>query len=164
MVRQRFEGTALKSWEEVDLNLKEIGELDLQKEAIEADMNLKISDIKLEAADKIKPLLESKEKLEMQIKEFVEENRADIKGKTMALNFGQTGFRQSTKIIIRSIASVLKMLKAKGMADCITIKEEVSKDKLKEYSDEVIASVGARKKVEDIFWYEVNREKLSKTG
>jgi phage host-nuclease inhibitor protein Gam len=93
----------LTSWDDVNITLKEIGELELAKEKIEADMNLKISDLKLEAELAAKPLIERMEKLASDVKDFVELNRADIKGKTMNLNFGKTGFRKSRKIIIKSV-------------------------------------------------------------
>lgn len=161
MARVRIETTKLKSWEEVNLNLKEIGECQLAIEQIESNMNTKISDMKLEATMQSKPYQDRIKKLELEIKEFSEENRADIRGKTKQTDFGKIGFRQSTKIIIRSIQSVISTLRARKMYDCIRVKEEINKDKLGEYSDEVIAAVGASKKVEDVFWYEVDREKLA---
>jgi phage host-nuclease inhibitor protein Gam len=97
----------------------------------------------------------------LEIKDYSEENKAEIKGKTRLLDFGKIGFRQSTKITMKSIQAVLKSLKAREMDDCIRIKEEVNKEALGEYPDEVITAVGASKKMEDVFWYEVDREKLA---
>lgn len=165
MARVRFESEPLlKCWDDVDLNLKEIGECELAVERIEAEMNEKISNIKLEAEMAAKPIKDKIACLGGEIREFVELNRAEMKGKTMVLNFGRTGFRQSTKIIIRGAQAVLKSLKARRMGDCIVTKESVNKERLREYPDEVIAAVGAGKKVEDIFWYEVDRESLKGAG
>lgn len=163
-MRKRIETNTLQSWEDVDLHLKEIGENEIKIEEIEAQLNLKISDLKLEAAEKVKSLKERNRRLEMEMKEFVEANRADIKGKTMDLNFGRTGFRKSTKIIIRNIKNALTMLKSLGMNDCIIIEEKISKDELAKYSDEEIAKVGAKKQIQDIFWYETKREKIQEAG
>lgn len=160
MGRVRMTETALKSWDDVNLSLKEIAECELAIESIEADMNNKISDLKLEKEMEAKPHQERIDKLAREIKEYVETNRDELKGKTRVLNFGKTGFRQSTSIIVRGVQGVLKTLKAKGMTDCIIVKESVNKDRLREYPDEVIASVGATKKVTDTFWYEADREKL----
>uniref|UniRef100_UPI003D08A498 host-nuclease inhibitor Gam family protein n=1 Tax=Caloranaerobacter sp. DY30410 TaxID=3238305 RepID=UPI003D08A498 len=85
-----------------------------------------------------------------------------LNGKTKVLNFGRTGFRKSTKIVLRKVENVIKNLKALNMLDCIKVKESVNKEVLKKYSDEEIARVGAIKKVEDVFWYEVDREQLQK--
>lgn len=158
--RKRFDSPALKTWEEVDLHLKEVAEIDIKLQAIEADMNLKISDSKLAAELEAKPLHDRKEKLSLEIKDFAEDHKFEFDGKTKTLNFGKCGFRQSTKIVISKIKSVLEALKAKGLTDCITVKEEVNKEILRTKPDEVIAAVGARKKVEDIFWLEPDYEKL----
>lgn len=160
MPRVRMEGTALRSWDDVNLNLKEIGECELAIEAIEADMNAKIHDLKLDAEMKARPYQDRIKKLAAEIKEFAEANRDDLKGKTKQLNFGPVGFRRSTKILLKNVKATIKALKARGMTDCIIVKESVSKDNLKSYPDDVIAAVGAVKKVEDVFWYEVDREKI----
>lgn len=152
----------LKSWDDVDLNIKEIAECQIAIEQIEADMNQKISDIKLSAEMDAKPYKETIKVLERQIKDFVEANRSELNGKTKVLNFGRTGFRKSTKIVLRKVENVIKNLKALNMLDCIKVKESVNKEVLKKYSDEEIARVGAIKKVEDVFWYEVDREQLQK--
>lgn len=160
ITRKRFDAPALKTWDEADLHLKEIAEITIQIQAIEADMNLKISDAKLAAEIEAKPLHDRKEKLSLEIKDFAEEHKLEFDGKTKTLNFGKCGFRQSTKIVISKIKSCLEALKAKGLTDCITFKEEVNKEILRTKPDEVIASVGARKKVEDVFWLEPDYEKL----
>ena len=161
MARVRMETQSpLKTWDDVNLNLKEIGELELAIEGIEASMNAQIQDVKLDAEIKAKPLKDKIEKLSNEVKSFVEENRSDIKGKTMILNFGAVGFRQSTKIMFKNAKAALEAIKARKMNDCLIVKESIDKDILRGYPDEVIAAIGATKKVEDAFWYEVNREHL----
>lgn len=161
MARVRIETEPLlKSWDDVDLHLKEIAECEIAIERIEADMNEKIQDIKLGSEMSAKPLKDRIDALGKEIKAFVELNRGEIKGKTKVMNFGKTGFRKSTKIIIKSVQAILKALRARKMEDCIIVKESVNKDRLVEYPDEIIAAVGAGKKVEDVFWYETDREKL----
>jgi phage host-nuclease inhibitor protein Gam len=161
MARVRIpDAPTLKNWDDVNLNMKEIGECQMEIDKIEAEMNAKISDIKLEAEMEAKHYKESIKKLELQIKDFVEMSKAELDGKSKVLNFGKTGFRKSTKIVTRGVNKIIKNLKAFNMKDCIKIKESINKDVLKKYSDEDIAKVGAMKKVEDVFWYEVDREKL----
>ena len=46
------------------------------------------------------------------------------------------------------------------MADCIAVKETINRDILRTYPDDVLISVGARKKVEDVFWIEPDYERL----
>lgn len=151
---------ALESWDDVNLTMKEIGECQIEIDKIEADMNMKISDTKLEYEMKAQTFKDRIAKLEIDLKDFVESNKHELDGKSKVLNFGRTGFRQSTKIVLRKVENIIKNLKAYGMKDCINVKETVNKDNLKKYPDEDIAKVGATKKVEDVFWYEVDKEKL----
>ncbi len=158
---------ALKNWDDVDLTLKEIGECQMSIERIEADMNTKISDIKLAAEMDAKPHKERIKLLELQLKEFVEANRDDLGNrKTKEINFGRTGFRKSTKITLpraaAKLAEVIRRIKEFGMTDCIVQPpEKIDKDNLKKYPESDILKVGATLTVEDTFWYEVDREKLA---
>lgn len=160
MARVRIESLKLRSWDDVSLHLKEIAECEMEIDEIEMNMNKKISDLKLEAAVKAKTYQDRIKRLELEVKEFTEENKADIKGKTKALDFGKVGFRQSSKVVIKNIKAVLNSLKARNMTDCISIIEKINKEKLKEYSEEIIAAIGATKKTQDVFWYETDKEKL----
>lgn len=154
----------LKSWEDVDLTLKEIAEYEMDIEKVQTDMNQKIHDVKLEAEMKAKPLQDKIEILGLYIKDFVEENKVELDGKTRALNFGKTGFRLSTKLVIKKADAVLETLKKFKMEDCISTKETINKDALKKYSENDIIKVGASLKKEDVFWYETEREKLQATN
>lgn len=157
----------LKNWDDVDMNMKEIGEYQLKLENIEADMNTKISDIKLAAAMAAKPLEDRIKVLEGQIKDFADASREEFaKQKTKFVNFGKLGFRKSTKIKLpraaNKLAEVIQRLKGYEMTDCIiTPPEKVDKDALKKYPEPDILKVGAGMEVEDTFWYEVDREKLA---
>lgn len=147
MARKRMEDPSLKSWDEVNAALKLIRDNEIELELIEADMGKKIADIK---------------KLELQVKEFVTLNKAELKGKSREMDFGKVGFRMSTKLMLpKQVEKVIKTLKKYGMGDCITVKESVNKDILKTYDEKTILSVGGTLKKEDTFWYETNREELS---
>jgi len=170
MPRVRLEGTVLRSWDDVNLNLREIGECQLAVEAIEAELTEKIHDLKLDAEMRAKPLRDRVKKLEVEIKEFTEAHRDDLgKKKTMFLNFGKLGFRKSTRIQLpraaTKLAEIIKKLKACGMTDCIVQPpEKVDKDALKKYPTAEILRVGAGVVEEDVFWYEWDRERLQDQG
>lgn len=145
----------------MDKTLREIGQIDYEIEAMEAKYNRKITDLKAALADKAAPLKERKTLLERLIKEFSEAHKDGLDGKkSRELNFGQIGFRQSTKIILRNVKAIIMALKAKGMEDCIKVSESVSKEALKKYDEASVEAVGAKIKTDDVFWYEVNRDKL----
>lgn len=150
----------LKNWDDVDITLKEIAECELEIEKITTDMNQRIHDIKLEADMLAKPHQERIERLGIHVKAFVEDNKAELDGKTKQLNFGKTGFRLSTKLVLKKIDKVLENLKNFKMDDCITIKESINKEVLRKYPEPDIIKVGGTLKKEDVFWYETEREKL----
>lgn len=158
------EAPVLKSWEDVDDALKEIAEAELDIVDIEGEMNKQIQGIKLTAAQEAKPIQDRITSLGKDIKAFVEEHRGELDGKTKTLNFGKTGFRMSTKVILpkaqEKLAAIIKSIKARKMADCIVTTETINKDVLKKYTEDEIIRVGASLKKEDTFWYETDREKL----
>lgn len=159
--RRRLEQTALENWAAVDDVLREIGEIDLQIESMEAELTRQVARLKEDLAFRARPMAERKAMLERLVKEFTEAHREGLDGKkTKELNFGKLGFRLSTRVVIKSVKSVLAALRAKGMTDCISVKESVDKEALKKYDEAAIESVGASLKKEDVFWYEVNRDRL----
>jgi phage host-nuclease inhibitor protein Gam len=161
MARTRIKDElVLKSWDDVDITLKDIAECELEIEKITTEMNEKIHDIKLEADMKAKPYQERIERLGLHVKAFVEDNKAELDGKTKQLNFGKTGFRLSTKLVLRKVDKVIENLKKFKMEDCITVKESVNKEVLRKYPESDIIKVGGALKKEDVFWYETEREKL----
>ena len=139
MARKRMEDPSLKSWDEVNAALKLIRDNEIELELIEADMGKKIADIKEQAV----PYRDDIKKLELQVKEFVTLNKAELKGKSREMDFGKVGFRMSTKLMLpKQVEKVIKTLKKYGMGDCITVKESVNKDILKTYDEKTILSVG----------------------
>lgn len=161
MTRRRIESEPrLKTWDDAAYTLKEIGELQIEINDITNRMNAQISDIKADADLRCKPLLDRIARLEADLKEFAEAHRTDIPGKTKKLTFGSLGFRASTKIIIRNVKATLAALAARGMTDCIKVKESIDKTKLEAYSDADLAAVGAMRKQQDCFWYEVDYEQV----
>lgn len=153
---------ALSAWDDVDKCLRDIGECELAMGELEAEMNIAINDAKEKAAKLAKPLQDNITRLESMIKEFVEDNKSEIEGKSKQLNFGKVGFRQSTSVSVpaKRLEAIIKNLKKFGMEDCIIIKETVNKEILVRYNEKDIAKVGASRKVEDKFWLEADKEKL----
>ena len=55
---------------------------------------------------------------------------------------------------------MIAALRKRGMEDCISVKETVNKDILKQYDEQRILEVGGSLKVEDAFWYETKQAEL----
>lgn len=128
-------------------------------------MNKQINGIKITAAQEAKPHHDRISTLEKDVKQFVTEHRDELGGKkTRTLNFGETGFRKSTSVVLPKdkglLAEIIRRLKAKKLTDCITMDEKVNRDVLRQKGEDVVIAVGARWKQEDAFWYEANHEKL----
>lgn len=153
---------ALASWDDVDKCLREIGECEIALGEVEAEMNIAINEAKEKAAKMGNPIQTNLVKLELMVKEFVEDQKAEMEAKSKQLNFGRVGFRQSTSVSVptKKLDAVLKSLKKFSMEDCIIIKESINKEILVRYSEKDIAKVGASRKVEDKFWLEADKEKI----
>ncbi len=165
MARIKIKATPVfKSWEEVDKALREIGEKQLALAEIEGDMNQQINGIKQIAAAEAKPHQDRIDKLSKDIEAFVAEHRAELGGKTKMLNFGSTGYRLSTKVILpkakEKLDEIIGNLRARKMTNCIVVKETVDKEALKKYGEETVLRVGGKIKKEDTFWLEPALDKL----
>ena len=152
----------LKSWDDVNKALKEIGECEIGIETLEADMNREINDAKAKAEKLGNPLKTAISVLEAQIKAFVEENKDDMEGRSKEMNFGTVGFRKSTRISYstKKTDEILEKLKKYNMLNCINVKESINKEALILYPVKEINKVGAKKIEEDNFYYEADRERI----
>ena len=162
MTRIKIEGPTLKSWDEVNEHLKEQGLIELAVQEIESKMNLEINGIKEKAEDQAKPLKERAKVIAREVKEYSDYHRDEIKGKEKVLTFGKVGYRKSTKITVprKNTASIIKALFTKGLEACVRTVQEVNKDALRALSDDVIAEIGCTRKVEDVFFLEVDHGKI----
>lgn len=167
MARVRIqEAPKLMSWDEVNLSLAEIGEHQREIEAVEADMQKDIDDAKLAAEMAARPHQEAIKRLEASMMDYVDAHREEMEGKkTKVLNFGSTGFRKSSKVMLPRAKGLLQelidKLKARKMTDCIiTQPDKIDKDALKKYPADELVALGVGLDVQDTFWYEVDREKL----
>lgn len=161
--RKRMETPALGSWEEVNTALKAIAQANNELQVINSSMNMQIDALK-EASDKMAlPYKDEIKKQELMIKEFVSENRAEMKGKSRRMTFGTVGFRASTKVSLpKELKKVIAALRKFEMEDCIILKETVNKDILKTYGEKDILKVGGSLKKEDTFYYEIDQSAVIK--
>ena len=166
MARKRVvEPSGVKTWEDANDALRQIAEAQLAVQDIEGEMNKQILGAKKAAEEQSKPHKDRIAKLERELKDFVTEHRADMgKAKSKTLTFGEVSFRLSTAISLPrakdKIEEIVRRLKARTMMDCIIVKEEVSKEALKKYGEDVVTAVGATWKQSDVFGYELNLARL----
>lgn len=152
--------TQLRSWEEVNEHLRAIGEIELEVEAINAELTRRVNELKAQADEQAQPLLARKKRLEGEVEEFVGAHVEELSGKSRQLTFGKVGFRTVSSLVLRNVNRMIEMLKARGMLDCISLKETVNKTALERYSDETLQAVGARRVSREQFYIEVDRERV----
>ncbi len=161
MARKRLEGTALKTYDDVDAALKRIGEIDRDLALSQAATDEAIDKIKQGHKEHCEPLHVIKASLERQIKEFAESRRIDFTEKrSRELTFGSIGFRLSSSITIKNAGDTLKALLDLGLSHCVRTKQEPDKEAMKLLSTETLASVGAALSTKDAFGYEVKHEAI----
>ena len=162
MMARKKVPSAFKTWDDVDNAMREIIEAEGCIDEVKIDLNRVIATAKEDAERRTRPMTEKIRSLELQIRTFAESRRGDINGKTQKLNFGRTGFRLSTKLVIPSgkDPEIINALRRYGMSDCINVKESVDKEALKKHTAEEILRTGAYLKTSDEFWYEVDKETL----
>ena len=161
MKRVRMERPELKTWDDVNEALRLIAEAQNEIAMMEAGMNVQIDTIKQAYEEKVQEYKKQIKQKELLIKEFTTDKRDQLDGKTKDLTFGKVGFRKSTKLQLpKALDKVIAALRKRGMEDCISVKETVNKDILKQYDEQRILEVGGSLKVEDAFWYETKQAGL----
>lgn len=157
---QTKKAAILQSWDEVNEHLREMGEIDLRIEEINADLTRRTNELKADAEEQAQPLIARRKRLEGEIQEFVAAHRDELQGKSRQLNFGRTGFRRATSIVLRNVNRMIELLKERHMHDCIIVKESVNRTALERYSDETLKAVGATRRSKENFFIEIDREKI----
>lgn len=161
--RTRVASTAqIKSLDEANLALAEIGNLTIQIEAIDGKASEKIGKIKEDAAKSGEAARVRIMELENALLNYAEYYKGDLfkDKKTIPLAYGNIGYRLSTKVSIKKVT--IELLKKLFDGRGIRVKEEVDKEQLKEWKDEELAQVDAIKVTQDTFFYEVNRDEVNK--
>jgi len=146
-----------------DEALLEMGILNLEAEAIQAEAEIEIDKVKVFAAEQIAPKKARMKELELALEAFGKAHREEIlpKGrKSLELNFGVLGFRKSTKIRIKK--TTLALLKKLDLLPFIRLVESVNKEAMRDLPDDVLAQVDATREISEDFFFEVKREEIVK--
>lgn len=149
------------SWEEVNAFLLQIGKNQINTQKLEADMNSKINEIKLEFDLKAKGFKAESNDLELAITKFAENCKDEfLKTRHKELAFGIVAYKVTEKLTIRSVMACVNSLKQLGLQEYLRIKEEPNKDKLKELDSSTLAKIGVSLKKEDKIRVEPAFEKI----
>ena len=149
------------NWEEVNLAVRRMGEIDIQVTKLEGEMTLKVNEIKSKYDAKSQGLLAERKNIEKDITLFTDTCKDEFtKTRHKELTFGKVAYKVTSKILIKSKDACLSALKALNMGDYIRIKEEPDKEAMVNLDQVTLAKVGASIKVEDKLRIEPNLETL----
>lgn len=155
-----IETVKITSLSEADGLLKRISDINANLRKIEADADIRVNEIKEEMKAQAEELIEEKERLEKSIGIYSEYNKSELFSdkKTIELTFGLFGYRQSTSISVKQ--TTLEMLKKHGLEEAIITKESPNKDVMRDWSEEKLKLVDAKRVVEDKFWVEAKQNEV----
>lgn len=158
--KPRIEVQKIESLQGVDEVLHRIADLKAKKRIAEAEADITVNAIKENLAETCRPINDELEALEQSLAIYSEYNRSELftDKKTIELPFGFFGYRQSTKISTK--ATTLELCQKLGFNDAITIKPQVNKEAMREWSEERLGLVDAKRVVEDTFWFETKENSL----
>lgn len=148
---------------DADKALEELAGLERQASAITNDLNETIDTAKAKAAEDLAEITSRKALLESALASYATMNKASLfkDKKSVDLDFGVLSFRISTSVVTagRGITweMVLVRLKEQGLDDGIRIKETVNKEALLEWDNDKLERIGAKRKTEDKFGYDLKQ-------
>ncbi len=158
-------GNPIKTLDEAGVVLAELAAIQRDVAAVEAEMNEAIDKAKAEAQAKCAPRLARIAEREARLSAFAHYNKAELfsKSKSREMVHGVIGFRQATSIQAEKglrLADVLDKVEELGMAEAVRVKKTLDREAMREWPDSMLAAVGARRVVEDKFFYETKQETL----
>lgn len=157
----------VKSLDDANEAIREIGELKRIIAGIEDRMNDDIDAIKANAAEEAANYRARLESLTNGIHAFAELRKGELfsdKLRSVKLDFGTIGFRRSHEIGLAkgfTWKAVLAKLRELSFKDAIRVKEEADKEILGSWPTEKLEFVGCVKKEKDTFWLEIDEVKLA---
>lgn len=144
---------ALADWGAVDNALRDIRECQHTLAEMAVQRDRQIDSIKADYAQGALPLQNRVKALESEVKAYVDLHRAELDGKSRALNFGTVGYRVSSKLMLASnrVAEAIATLKVLGHAELIKTTETLDREALKRQPGDILQQVGAYIRTVDEF-------------
>lgn len=157
----------IKTQEEANEALKELGEIKRITTGIETQMNDDIALIKQGAAQEAAQHNSRRAALENGLLAFAEIKKDDIfkDKRSLKLDYGELGYCRSAELTPKKGAtwkSILGRLKELAFSDAIRTKEEPDKDVMAQWPDERLSLVDVERRQKDTFWFELDETKLAK--
>jgi phage host-nuclease inhibitor protein Gam len=162
MARLKPKVGKIDNLDDANLVLKEIGLLEHELEAIDAEAHKQIAEIKAQSAKQGEGIRKRIVDLSALLGAYAEYSRAELftDRKSIELSFGSFGYRKSTSISVKK--TTIELLKKLKLGKYIRIKEEPDKEAMADLDDEALAQVDAVRKIKDVFFCEADKEEVNK--
>ena len=149
----------IQSREDADRALMRLGEISRARATAKARCEEAIKKARERFKATEDPLQEEARALERALQDWAMRDRTTWAGRSIRLRHGRLGFRRTTSLrLMKKAQTVINLLKARGLKECILVKENVNRELLRQLDDEVIRAVGARKITRDVFFAEPAEE------
>jgi len=118
--------------DEADETIRQIGDLQRQREAIQTAMNARLAAVKAEFEAEAAPINDAIKELHAGVQVWAEANRGELLrngAKTVKLGNGEIRWRtRPPSVVVRTAAAVIDALKRLGLQRFIRTKEEIDKN------------------------------------
>jgi len=152
----------LKSWDELDEQLKTLGSLQIQKAKLEGELQIKINELKASYTEHCTMLASEAKQIEKEISRFCEQHKDEFLNKrNKKLNFGTVAYRLTERVVCSSIESAVKAVKTLNLDFVLRIKEDIDKEKIKTLDSNTLARIGVSIVKEDKLSIEPDMVKLA---
>ncbi len=164
----------IRTYEDVDKALLELGRHEGFIAKKEAEMNKRIQDIKDRFNEQTADARAAKQMIEQDIKSFCMINKADfMKSRAKKLIHGVIGFRTNPPKVVQlnrkfTVKTSLELLKKIFTGKYVRMKEEIDKEAIladyskEELTDDKLAAVGLRVDQDEKFFVEIDWDSLNK--
>ena len=154
--------STLQSWDEVDNQLRKLGELQIKKTKLEGTLQVKINELKESYSAQCGIIAAEAKQIETEITRFCDSRKDEFLNKrNKKLNFGVVAYRVSEKVILGSVESVIKSIKNLNLEYVLRIKEEIDKEKIKSLDKQTLTKIGVKIETKDKISIEPDIVKLA---
>jgi phage host-nuclease inhibitor protein Gam len=162
MARLKPQVGKIETLDQANMVLKEIGLLERELEAIDAEAHRLIADIKADAAKKGEGIRKRIADDSALLGAYAEYNRDELfkDRKSVTLSFGTFGYRKSTSISVKK--TTLELLKKLKLDKYIRVYEEPDKEAMADLDDETLAQLDSVRKVKNAFFCEADKDEINK--
>jgi phage host-nuclease inhibitor protein Gam len=154
-IKNKKEAT-IKSFDEADLAVQQIGEMQRRIETLKADAGDRIDTIKKLMDEEVKPLQAQIKARSAELEVFAVTHHSDFgRSKSRRLTFGVIGWRRSTSIRCgKKAVELIREVFGRRARNFLKVKETPNKDELKALSDDELKRIDSSRQLRDVFFVE----------